>query len=129
MKAIGQMPRPKSGSTFELLSWFYMRVSGLLMALMITFHLLWMHLIVGLDNINFSVVADRWMYPITGTLWRVFDLLLLIFAVTHGMNGIRFSIEDYVHNRSWQLFLKTAVAILLLFLLFIGSYIVFVFEV
>jgi succinate dehydrogenase hydrophobic anchor subunit len=30
----------------------------------------------------------------------VFDFLLLIFAISHGVNGFRNILEDYVHNQT-----------------------------
>jgi len=120
-------PRP-GGSTFELMSWFYMRVSGLLLALMVTFHLLWMHYAVGLDNINFEVIAGRWTDPQWGTAWRTFDLFLLLFALSHGMNGVRFVIEDYVHHPGWRVAVKTILALLLFALLVMGAYVIFTFN-
>ena len=120
-------PRPQGGG-FELASWFYMRVSGAILSLMIIFHLMWMHYVIGLSNITFDVIAGRWTDPNTGTLWRTFDLVLLILALVHGMNGTRFALEDYIHNRGWRVFAKTLLFVVFFFVIIAGAYVIFTFN-
>jgi succinate dehydrogenase / fumarate reductase, membrane anchor subunit len=31
-------------------------------------------------------------------LWRLFNVALVTFAMLHGLNGARYSIEDYIRN-------------------------------
>ncbi len=120
--------RPRPGAGFALWSWFFMRVSGVVMLFLVVFHLLWMHLVIGLDNITFETIAERWTGSL-GAFWRLYDLLLLFFAFTHGMNGVRWVIEDYVHSRGWRLALTTLLWVLYIALLGAGSYIIFTFQV
>ncbi|HFB52524.1 MAG TPA: succinate dehydrogenase [Anaerolineae bacterium] len=119
-------PKP-SGSTFEVLSWFYMRASGALLALMVVFHLIWMHYVIGLTNINFDVIAGRWTGP-GGIFWRSYDLTLLILASLHGMNGIRFVTDDYIHNRGWRAVVKALIALVLLLMVVFGGLVIFTFN-
>ncbi|HEX5872236.1 MAG TPA: hypothetical protein VFY65_17530, partial [Longimicrobium sp.] len=37
---------------------------------------------------------ERWNQP----LWRLFNAALATFALLHGLNGLRYSIEDYIRN-------------------------------
>ncbi len=127
MTKYARTPKPQ-GNSFELFSWFYMRVSGILLSMMIVFHLLWMHYVIGLNNITFEVIAGRWTDPNVGTLWRTFDLLLLFLALLHGMNGVRFSIEDYVHHRGWRVLLKTLLFLILFVIMVMGAYVIFTFN-
>ena len=97
MSVTSQRRTPRGGR-FEVLTWLFMRVSGLALMFLAVFHLLWMHLVIGLDNISFDTIVGRWTGPL-GVLWRTYDLALLLFAMLHGMNGLRWIIDDYVHTK------------------------------
>lgn len=89
----------------ERFSWLFMRTSGLIMFVIVTFHLLYMHMFIGVENITFDNINERWSGP-TGIFWRLFDASLLFLGMIHGYNGVRWSINDYVHNRFWNGTLK-----------------------
>lgn len=115
----------RSGTRFELFSWLFMRVSGVLLLFMAVGHLLWMHYAIGVENLSFQVVAQRW----AGPWWRLYDFFLLAFALIHGVNGARVVIDDYITARGWRLFLKTLLALGLGTLLVMGAYIIVTFRV
>ncbi len=83
---------------FELFSWFFMRVSGVLLLGFVLIHLAIMHIINNVDVINFNFVADRWANP----AWRLYDIILLTVALAHGGNGLRIIMDDYVHSKFWR---------------------------
>lgn len=117
----GRVPR----GNFELYSWLFMRVSGLLLLVIAVFHLFYMHFVIGVDNIDFMVVAERWTNP----LWKVFDFFLLLFALTHGMNGLRYIVDDYVHRPGWVVGIKSLLFLVYVALLGIGAYIILTFSI
>ena len=100
--------------------WLFMRLSGLVMFVTVVFHLLYMHMVVRVENITFDNIDQRWSGP-AGVFWRLFDASLLFIGMAHGMNGVRFSINDYVHNRFLNLMLTGLVYGLGLFLILLGS--------
>lgn len=114
----------QSGSKLEVYSWFFMRVSGVVLLFIAVFHLLWMHLVIGVENIDFDVVALRWQNP----LWRVFDLSLLIFALAHGTNGTRWVLGDYITSRGWQIAAKWFMYVLVTIVGVMGAYVIFTFQ-
>lgn len=116
--------RPE-GRGFEAYAWLFMRLSGVLLLGLAVFHLLWMHLVIGVDNIDFQTVAGRWSNP----LWRLYDFGLLVFAVTHGTNGLRTVLEDYVRRPGKLLAVKGVVYTLAFVLLSMGAFIIFTFDV
>jgi len=120
--------RPRPGAGFALWSWFFMRVSGIILVFLVLFHLLWMHLYIGLDNITYETIVNRWTGPL-GAFWRMYDLIMLVFAFTHGMNGVRWVIEDYVRHQGWRLALTSALAVVYVVVLLLGAYIIFAFPV
>ena len=123
-RAGGGHRRPGSGG-FERWAWFFMRVSGVALLGLAVFHLLWMHFAIGVDNIDFQTVAGRWANP----LWRIYDLALLVFALTHGVNGLRTVLEDYVASPRRLLAVKGVVYTLAFLLMSMGAYIIFTFDV
>jgi succinate dehydrogenase / fumarate reductase membrane anchor subunit len=78
--------------------WWYMRISGLLLVLMALGHMFIMHILVQIrgEEISFEFVAGRWGTP----FWRIYDAVLLLLAMTHGVNGARIVIGDYVRERT-----------------------------
>jgi len=116
--------RPRPASNLELYSWFFMRITAVALFAMAVFHLVYMHIIVGLDNITFQVIAQRWQSP----GWRLYDLFLLIFGWLHGSNGVRIVIDDYVRSDGWRVLLKSLLYVLVFVLIVLGSYVIFTFQ-
>ena len=114
-------------SNFELFAWFFMRVSGIILLFIVLFHLYYMHFVVGVGDIDFSVIAERWNGPM-GIVWRTFDLALLLFSFTHGANGVRYVMEDYIHNNAWRVAAKTFLMLIYVALLLMGIYVIFAFD-
>lgn len=112
------------GSSFELYSWFFMRISGVVLLGLAVFHLFWMHIVIGVDNIDFDTVVERWNNP----LWRIYDFFLLAFALTHGINGLRVVLDDYVHRPGWVVLAKSLVFLVYVTFLGLGAYIIFTFD-
>jgi len=94
---------------------------------MAVFHLVWMHLYIGLDNITFEKIVERWEGPL-GPLWRLYDLVLLAFALTHGMNGMRMIIDDYVRSHGLRVAVQSLLGLIYVLLMMAGSYVIFTFE-
>jgi succinate dehydrogenase / fumarate reductase membrane anchor subunit len=100
-------PRPEHPG-FERLMWYFMRLSGLALVLLALGHMFIMHVLVVFtgDEINFAFVTSRWGTP----FWRIYDGLLLVLALIHGVNGARIIIGDYVARGG----LRTMLLLLLL---------------
>ena len=117
--------RPRGG--FEFNMWLFMRVSGLVIIFLALFHMVLMHLLISVEQITFATLVDRWT-GMQGALWRLYDLLLLVFAFTHGINGTRNVLEDYFHSPAWRAFLKIALWLFWFVLMVMGSFIIFTFN-
>ena len=109
---------------FEVTSWYFMRVSGALLLLIAVFHLLLMHVVIGVDNIDYSLVVGRWASP----WWRLYDMALLFFALFHGANGARWVIDDYVHRPMLNKGLKAVFFVLVFIFLLMGVQVIFSFD-
>ena len=119
----GGYDRPPSGN-FELWSWFFMRISGLLLIFLALYHLIWWNLIVGVEHLDSDLVLDRWTNP----LFRAFNIALVTFAMLHGLNGARYSIEDYVRTPSRQIAVKAVVYTIVLASLAFGIFALLTFD-
>jgi succinate dehydrogenase / fumarate reductase membrane anchor subunit len=116
--------RPRPASNLELYSWFFMRVSAIVMFVLVGFHLIYMHLVAGVDVINFAWVAQRWESP----FWRLYDFFMLSFAWLHCTNGVRIVMDDYVHHRGVRVLLKSILYVVVFIVLVLGAYVVFTFK-
>ena len=85
---IGRRPR----QNFETWSWFFMRVSGLVLLFLALTHFAITHIVNDVVDTDTHFVERRWDNP----LWRMFDWVLLALALAHGLNGLRWIIDDYV---------------------------------
>lgn len=84
--------RPRQN--FETWSWFFMRVSGLVLLFLALTHFAITHIVNDVVETDTEFVAARWDNP----LWRMFDWALLALALLHGLNGLRWIIDDYVRR-------------------------------
>ena len=78
---------------FEVSAWKYMRLSAILLVPLVWIHTIINTLIIGSENITLDLVTMRW----ADIGWRVYDVLLLTFAFSHGVNGLRQVLFDYAH--------------------------------
>jgi succinate dehydrogenase hydrophobic anchor subunit len=131
---------PQRGLSLEYMMWLFTRLSGLALigiALfgvgmafvygartqvdMITL-LRWMffpnhyHIEAASDTI---VDIDKW----TTDLWQIMQLLILFFGVTHGINGLRVIVEDYIGGPLKRFFWRSIIFMAWLFMLIVAIYV------
>ncbi len=90
--------------------WWFMRISGLALVIPALGQMFIMHVLVELTGgeIDFAFVQSRWGTP----FWRIYDLLLLLLAFVHGVNGARIVVADYVtHRRARSLIIGVLLAL------------------
>ena len=109
--------RPSNSGGFETFSWYYFRISGVLLIVLVLLHLFFMHVQTDVACTTYAFVAARYANP----LWRLFDWLLLTIGLTHGMNGLRVVIDDYVHTPGRRVLFMSIAGVLLLIFLMLGT--------
>jgi succinate dehydrogenase / fumarate reductase, membrane anchor subunit len=92
----------KPKANFETWSWYFMRISGLILIFLALTHFAITHIINDVVDTDAEFVGERWDNP----LWRLFDWSLLALALLHGVNGVRWSIDDYVRRPGRRAALK-----------------------
>jgi succinate dehydrogenase / fumarate reductase membrane anchor subunit len=117
----------RPSNNFEVFAWFFMRVSGLVVIVLALYHFYWMHFVIGVENIDFNTIVGRWTGP-DAMFWRLYDLLLLGFAFTHGVNGARNVMNDYISSENARAFFTAALSLLWVILMAMGMYIIFAFH-
>jgi succinate dehydrogenase / fumarate reductase, membrane anchor subunit len=111
-------------SNFEVYSWFFMRVSGVALLFLALYHLVWWNLVIGVEHLDAEIVMERWANP----FWRFFNIALVSFALLHGLNGARYSIEDYIRKPGWQMAVKAVVYTVVLAVLAVGIFSLVTFD-
>ena len=79
---------------FERYAYLFMRMSGLALLILAVGHMMIQHVLNSSGNLTLIFVADQW----NSWGWKAYDIFLLLFAIPHGINGLRNVLEDYIHN-------------------------------
>lgn len=114
-----------SSGSFEMLTWLFMRLSGVLLVVLIFVHL-FSNLMVGdgINGIDFGFVAGKWADP----FWQFWDLALLWLAMLHGTNGVRTIINDYAERDGVRFWLKMILYVATVVIIVLGTLVIFTFE-
>jgi len=96
-----------------------MRLSGLLLIILVLIHLWIMHLLTGIENVNYDFVANRFRTP----FWRLYDWVMLTLALIHGMNGMRYVVTDYIRDPGRRVFWVIVLWVLTGFFFLMGTFI------
>jgi succinate dehydrogenase / fumarate reductase membrane anchor subunit len=98
MTAMSKTPprKVKVPGNLERYAFMFMRISGIALLVLAVGHMMIQHVVNSSHNLTIQYVANQW----NSWGWKAYDMLLLVFAISHGMNGFRNVLEDYVHNRA-----------------------------
>lgn len=118
-------PLPEASGR-ERFWWYFMRVSGLALVVLALGHMFIMHVLVVIagQEIDFAFVQSRWGTP----FWRIYDLLLLVLAFVHGVNGTRVVVSDYIVNRGARSFVIGALLVVAAIWLVLGIAVIALFD-
>ncbi len=114
----------KIQGNFERTAFMFMRTSGLILLILAVGHMLIQHVLNSSHNLTIQFVAEQW----NSWGWRAYDLLLLAFAIPHGVNGFRNVLEDYIHNSSLMKGISIILAIFVIATLIWAGYAIFNFD-
>jgi succinate dehydrogenase / fumarate reductase membrane anchor subunit len=103
--------------------WFYQRITGIFLVVLLLVHFTIMHFI-GTGETDYQTVAPRLASP----YWKTFDLAFLIFALYHGLAGLWVVIDDYVHKDGWRIFIYSLIVLGGALLLVLGALTIITFS-
>jgi succinate dehydrogenase / fumarate reductase cytochrome b subunit len=109
----------------ELFAWYFLRVSGLALVVLALTHIFITHYLNVPSETTSNFVLERWRNP----LWRTFDWLLLMASVTHGLIGLRLSVDDFLHRPGTRLFAQSVLWVLGFIFIGLGSVTIFTLNV
>lgn len=95
-------------SNMERRAFMFMRLSGALLLVLAVGHMMLQHVFNSSANLTIQFVAERW----NSWGWKLYDFLLLIFAIPHGFNGLRNVLGDYIHKESTMRTVSIIIAII-----------------
>ncbi|HEY57612.1 MAG TPA: hypothetical protein G4O04_03585 [Anaerolineae bacterium] len=81
---------------YEMVAWQWMRYSGILIMPLVGIHVLIKDVLVGVHEIDIVYVQRVW----ENIGWRIFDLVFLTLVLSHGMNGLRQVLMDFIHGET-----------------------------
>ncbi|MCL4505142.1 MAG: hypothetical protein M1434_03910 [Chloroflexi bacterium] len=132
---------PRRGWSLEFVMWVFTRISGAGMLIVGALGMagaLWMGARTQMDlatlmrwtffpnpnhivNSNIPDVNLGWV----GVYWQILQTLIIFLGVTHGFNGLRVVIEDYIHSVLINRVLRVIILLLWIAVMVIAFYIIF----
>jgi succinate dehydrogenase / fumarate reductase membrane anchor subunit len=117
--------RERASGSFELWTWFFMRISGIVLVVLVLGHFTIVHLLGGgLNRVNFAFVAGRWTSP----LWQTWDWCMLFLGLLHGANGLKTIINEYVRAPAKRATLKSILYVLTFVFILLGTLVILTFD-
>lgn len=129
----------KRGSNLDYIMWLFMRLSALGLYLVGLTGLI-TALVLGARTQTDIMTVVRWMFfpnpshvvsseivnldAFINSFWQIMQILAVFFGVTHGMNGLRIVVEDFIGSSWWRPIWRGFVFILWLFILLVAIYVV-----
>lgn len=117
------MARPP-GPRLEVWAWYLMRVSAVILAGSVTFHMYWNTVVYDDVDVTWDLIVRRYQNP----GWRLFDLLLLGVAVLHGFGGLRTILQDHLRPGPLRILIVTVFHLLWISVLTFGAFVILSFP-
>ena len=114
----------KRRNNFESYAFLFMRLSGVFLLLLAVGHMMIQHVLRDVHSLTLQVVQDVWR----SWGWRAYDLLLLIFAIVHGFNGVRQVLQDYIHKPSTMKIVSYILVVLVVITIIWSAVAIFTFD-
>ncbi|HEY65581.1 MAG TPA: hypothetical protein G4O02_13525 [Caldilineae bacterium] len=131
---------PQLGWTLEYIMWVFTRLSGLAMLLLAAFGMTAAFIMGARTQMDLPTLMRWTFFPnpnhvinsdipdVTAgwanAFWQIMQMLLIFFGVTHGFNGLRVVIEDYVDHSFLRPMLRGLIFLLWLFSIIVAIYVI-----
>lgn len=133
-------PAPQIGFSFEYLMWIFTRISGIILIILAIVGISAAFIMGARTQMDVGTLMRWTFFPnpnhvISSDIpdvtlgwatayWQIMQMLVIFFAGTHGLNGIRMVIEDYI-GASWlRIFLRGLLFLIWLFMLILAVYVI-----
>jgi succinate dehydrogenase hydrophobic anchor subunit len=132
--------RCRAGFSFENLMWIFTRVSGAALIMTGLIGVTGAFMMGARTQVDVGALA-RWTYfpnpnHVANTqipdvsigwgtaYWQVLEIMVLIFAATHGVNGLRVVVEDYLGQSALRVFLRGFLLIFWQFMIIMAIFVI-----
>jgi succinate dehydrogenase hydrophobic anchor subunit len=126
--------------SFEYLTWIFTRVSALLLVLLTAIGFISALALGAVGQVDL-VSLVRWSFfpnpnhvinsnipdvtlGWTNAFWQIVQILIVFLGATHGFNGLRVVIEDFVGQNSWRPALRGIISLLWIFMMMLALYVI-----
>lgn len=133
-------PAPQVGFSFEYLMWVFTRISGLALILLAIIGVTGAFIMGARTEVNLATLMRWTFFPNPNHVvnsnipdvalgwatayWQIMEMMIVFFGVTHGINGLRVVIEDYI-NRSWfKVILRGLLFLVWIFMMIVAVYVI-----
>lgn len=128
---------PQRGMNLDYVMWVFMRISGLALVLLGGIGVIGAALMGARNQVDLPTLLRWTFFPnpnhvinsdipdvdIWATAyWQVVQILVVFFGVTHGINGLRNVLEDYVENSFFQIVLRGLLFLVWLAIMIVAVY-------
>jgi succinate dehydrogenase hydrophobic anchor subunit len=131
---------PQRGFNLDYLMWLFTRLSGLTLFLLALIGVVGALLLGAREQVDLPTLVRWTFFPnpnhvvnssipdVTlgwaNAYWQMMMILVLFFGVTHGFNGLRMVIEDYLGQSISQALLRGVIFLLWLFFMVMGIFVI-----
>lgn len=131
---------PQRGFNLDYLMWLFTRLSGLALFLLAFIGLVGAFMLGARQQIDLPTLVRWTVFPNpnhvvnsdipdvalgwANAYWQIMMILVLFFGVTHGFNGLRMVVEDYLGRSISQVLLRGAIFLLWLAFMVIGIFVI-----
>jgi len=133
------LPLSKRGMSFEILMWYFTRLSALAMYALILFGLIGALVMGARNQMNFADVM-RWAFmpnvthvqstnvpdlaPWVSVFWKSVAGILLLIATAHGVHGLVVIADDYIAGERGRKIVRLISIVMMLSMSVIGVYVI-----
>jgi succinate dehydrogenase hydrophobic anchor subunit len=131
---------PQRGINLDYLMWVFTRISGLALILLALIGVVGAFFMGARLQMDMSTLMRWTFFPnpnhvvaseipdITlgwaNAYWQIMQMLIVFFGVSHGFNGLRTVIEDYIGRSFWRILLRGLILLLWMFMLIVAIYVI-----
>ena len=133
-------PAPQNGFNFEYMMWLFTRISGLALSLLAIIGIIGAFWMGAREQIDVGALLRWTFFPnpfhvvnsdipdVTigwaTAYWQIMQMMIVFFGVTHGMNGLRMVIEDYLGSPRARILVRSLLFLFWLFLMIACVYVI-----
>ena len=129
----------KRGFNLDYIMWLFMRISALALYALGLTGLVAALIMSARTQTDISTLL-RWTFfpnpshvissdivyldPWINSFWQIIQMLMVFFGATHGINGLRIVVEDFIGSSWWRVLWRGFILFLWLFILLVAIYVV-----